>query len=278
MNKEKIRKTLISIENWCKDNEISIFYGSINNNTFTKVEWTKTTENAWKEYLLTLIKTSSKLIIIDIIPNDIDKHKREIRTYKEAIENEELQVFENALSVLNNTIGEIANLKLNYFHDNVCYGYTQIAEWNDQYLTVQVAFQNKNEEIVNKTQYILSKLKEFNDDTVSPTLEKLSEERIEELARKITSLENYITEKNPVQRTEIANSVLKHELFSEYSNIWMVRNRADNIYETEIRPMLEEKIRKKVLELKLKGLKKVEISSKLNISPGMVNRFYYTDK
>jgi hypothetical protein len=53
--------------------------------------------------------------------------------------------------------------------------------------------------------------------------------------------------------------------------------RVDEIYESEIKPIQELEIKRKVLELKAQGVKKVEIRSRLNISLGMVDRFYYAD-
>jgi hypothetical protein len=53
----------------------------------------------------------------------------------------------------------------------------------------------------------------------------------------------------------------------------VVRN-VEALFEIEIKPKIELEIKNKVLELKKQGYKKVEIRSKLDISRGLVDRFY----
>lgn len=181
--------------------------------------------------------------------------------YQESLEDEELQEYKDALSVVKKTKGQVVYFKLKFFHDHVCYSYSQLSEWVDEFFAVQEAFQDEDDEQDSDTQQS----------------NRLSDELVEELARKITTNEKYLSAKNFVQRSEITETLLRQEEMAKHLDGWLIRRRIDNIYETEIRPKQDEETRKKVLELRKNGMKKVEIASRLGISPAMVNKFYYTE-
>lgn len=268
MDKDTLQNILTSIKKWCKDNDISIFNGNVSDNAATQVTWEKTSDTDWETYIAVAKKSETKIIILDVIINDIDTEDEDIVDYRQTLIDEELQKeYEDALKVIKKKKGQVAFFTMSFFNNHVCYGYSHLSEWVEDYSIVCGAFSEENEED-----------DEYDDNEFSNLRpERLSEEKIEKLARKFISNEKYLAAKNPVQRNEIIETLLKQETIGNPLNSWAVRRKAESIFETEIRPELDEEIRKKVLQLKSTGLKKIEIASKLNISSGMVNKFYYTE-
>jgi hypothetical protein len=263
MEKDKLKDITDKAIKFLNENDIAVFFGSIDENILTEVSWTENKGINIDNFLATVKKTDAKIIVVDISYNDIDE---DLSDFKESLEDEELiKEFEDAISIVRKTKGQIVDFTLSFFHNNVCYSYYDSAEWFDEY------------EIIND--FICANDEE---DEVPPKRElqpeRLGDDKIEELARKIISIEKYINAKNPLQRSEIADSFIKQEnLGKDLYNIYTIKRKAESLFETEIRPKQEEEIKKKVLELKSQNFKKVEIASKLNISSGMVNKFYYTE-
>ena len=143
---DKLKNVLDSVEKWCKDNDISIFYGSIDENVATEVSWSKNSDDDWLKYLSTLRKLGIKIIIVDIITNKIDPLDETIIDYKRLLENDDLIEYEKALKIIKSTKNQIAYFNLSFIDNNTCYSYAQISDWVDDYLFVQEAFSAEEDE------------------------------------------------------------------------------------------------------------------------------------
>jgi hypothetical protein len=54
-----------------------------------------------------------------------------------------------------------------------------------------------------------------------------------------------------------------------------VARKAEQLYMQEIHPIREEELKKKIRELKSKGMKKIEVKNKLGIGEAALNRHWY---
>jgi hypothetical protein len=265
MEIDKLRNEITSIKKWCKDNDVSIFFGTPDKNNISEVFWESEEVGDLDRYLTAFKNTCGKILIMNFVENDIDYTDEEIYKYEETLDDEEKKEFNDSLKVIQKNKGQIVSYELFFFYNNVSYEFAEYTDWDDEYQTIleayEVSFPDNDLENDNEEKEI-----------------RMSLTKIEELAKQITSNQKYLDAKNLIQRDEITEGLLKQESIVDFHNIYRVKQKVDAIYEVEIKPKREEEIKKKILELKRKNLKKVEIASKLGISAGMVNKFYYTDE
>jgi hypothetical protein len=137
---DNLKKLLGSIKTWCNDNGIAIFYGSVDYNAGTEVSWLRQSEDDWMKFLLVLERTGAKLLIVNIIYNDLEPDDPTIMEYKTNLESDDRIEYEQALKTLREHHGEIAGLNLSFIYNTACYTYSESPEWSEDYLTVQQAF------------------------------------------------------------------------------------------------------------------------------------------
>ena len=255
-----LKGILDKIEGWCSQNDISIFYGEIDENKATEVTWMSPNNSDWEKYLNVLKNIESKILILTIRKNDFDDTDEQIYDYLETLEVDEQKDYKSALATIKKNKGQIAYFILTFFNGNVSYRYQQQSEWIDEYQTVYEAYGFDDDDDDN----------EIDED-------RLTEDEIEEAARKIISDKKYLEAKDRFERSRIANTLTSKDSIENLNDTYRISGKAEEIFETEIKPQQEAALRKQILELKAKGLKKVEISSKLKISSGVVNKYYYTD-
>ena len=267
MVKHKLRDEITTLQKWCKENNLSIFYGTPDKNNISEVLWDSEEDGDLARYLSIFKNTDIKILIINIVKNDIDSEDEEISNYQATLAEEEKEAFNDALKTIKKNRGQIVSFELVFFYNNVSYEFVEYANWSEDYYTILEAYDISEYE---------NNLEDENKDKGKEA--RLTEEKIDEIAIQLTSNEKYIFAKNPNQRWEIIQGLLKQENITEYYNIYRVKAKSEAIYESEIKPKQETEIKKKILELKNQNLTKVAIASKLGISPGMVNKFYYTDE
>lgn len=137
---DKLKKLLESIITWCNDNGIAIFYGSVDYNAGTEVSWLRQSEDDWMKFLLVLEKTGAKLLIVNILLNEIDPEDPAIVEYKNNLDSDDRIEYEQALKSLREHHGEIAALNLSFIYNTACYTYSESPDWSEDYLIVQKAF------------------------------------------------------------------------------------------------------------------------------------------
>ena len=62
MAKDVLKDTLDKIENWGSKKDVPIFYGEIEENRATEVNWIQSDHSDWEKYLSILKSTESNLI------------------------------------------------------------------------------------------------------------------------------------------------------------------------------------------------------------------------
>ena len=267
MIEDSLKKVLLSVEAFCNEAEIAVFYGSIEDNAATEVSWTNTDRSDWKKYIETAQKIKCKILIVDVLINNTDLEDERLIDYREQLEDIELEEFETCLNILRERKNALAKIELHYIFENTCYSYCEYADWIEDFLFVQniilESAESDEEEDAGE--------EELNS-------ERLEFEALESLAREITSSDKFLSAKTPLQRNEVVKDFIEEKQITYSGDRYSIERKVERIFELEIRPKQEEQIRKQILELKESNLKKVEIASRLSISLNMVNKFYYTDK
>jgi hypothetical protein len=279
MEKDKLISVIEEIQKWCETNDIICFIGSTQDEPYIIYSYEKESNNDWNKFLQIAKKLNVNIVVLE-------KEINLLKTlydfvFEQIIEDVELdsrmkERYQNALA----HDGEIAMIKLTFHYNDICYKFSVISDW---YIDFHFASKEVEEPSDNETEEDNSENRTFS--AVNPQNEtiskRLSEQEIEEFARKAIENNEFIKSKSRIQKQEIIKKMLKDSLGDEYSessyHYWNVIRRAEKIFEMEVRPKLESEIKQKVLELKAQGLKKVEIRSKLDISQGMVDRFYHMD-
>lgn len=257
LEKDQLKELLEKVENWCAQNIVSIFYGEIDDNKTTEVSWNQRGNSDWKSYLQVLKDTGSKVLVIEIEKNELNGLDDDRSNYLETLDEDEKKNYHSALATIKKTKGQIASLIFYFFVNNTCYQYYEFAEWMNKYNTISEAY-------------------DFDDDDGIGN-NNLSENEIDKIARKIVADKKYQEAKDRFSRRAISDTlILKDDIENLYDTISISR-KAEEIFNEEIKPQIETAFREKVLNLKAKGLKKVEIASKLKITRDAVNKYYYAD-
>ncbi len=260
MAKDILKDTLDKIEGWCSQNNVSIFYGEIDENKATEVNWMSSDNSDWEKYLNVLKNTEPRILTVTVGKNEFDDTDEEISDYLETLDDDEQKEYNSALSTVKKSKGQIAYYILTFFYDNISYQYRQQSEWIEEYQTVYEAYA-------------------FDDDDEDDEIDedRLTDDEIEEVARELIADKKYLSAKDRFERSRIVHTLSQKDGVEKFHDTYRISSKAEEIFEAEIKPQQEAAIRKQILDLKAKGLKKVEISSKLKISRDAVNKYYYSD-
>jgi hypothetical protein len=104
---------------------------------------------------------------------------------------------------------------------------------------------------------------------------KITEEEIELAARNILKNDKFLQCQNTGDRIRLARELAKEAGVSDYAACYHISERAERLYMAEVHPIREKELKEKVQELKAKGMKKIEIRSKLAIGEAALNRHWY---
>lgn len=277
MKKDKLLSFIEEINNWCKSNDIISFKGSTQEDFLMNYyNYTNESNDQWIDFLEIAKKLNVNIIVIEKEINIIKTLYEE--EFEIILEEEDLSPFlkkkyENALEHNN----EIAQLKLVFNYNDVCYRFLINSEWHLDYHLALEVIENLNE---SDNISPIDNIDSISTQKFYP--ERLSETEIEDYSRKIIDHSEFINNsKSKNHREDFTKRVLKEILGVSYNDssyfYWPVIRRVEALFEIEIKPKIEFDIKSKVLELKKLGFKKVEIRSKLNISEGMIDRFFHME-
>lgn len=273
MEKDKLLLEIEVINNWCKSNDIICFKGSLEEDfLMTYYNYDNESNHEWIDFLEIAKKLKVNIIVVEKVINNI---KTLYEDDFEIILERDLSPFlkkkyENALEHND----EIAQIKLTFNYNDICYRFLINSEWYIDYTLALSEIEDSDEEDVSSPKDYDNS---FNSQTVYP--KRFSEKEIEDYSRNILSREDFIINaKSRNSRENFSKKVLKEISGDDYNESFyfyypVVRN-VEALFEIEIKPKIELEIKNKVLELKKQGYKKVEIRSKLDISRGLVDRFY----
>lgn len=258
MNEDELLPVIKDIEKFCKENKIFIFYGTMYDSDITIIEWNDNTKGDWKNYLSLAKSLNCQIVTLEVERNEIDTDEQAISNCFESLGKEDGVIFQQALKNVKNHDDEIVSITLSFFHEGICYQYEDYSDFLTDYVTVK---------------HVLMESKE--DNNVKGI--RMTEEEIEKAARKILSNEKFLDCKKSQERMHVGRELAKNEGIDDVLLIetFTVARKAEQLYMQEIHPIKEEELKKKIRELKSKGMKKVEVRNKLGIGEAALNRHWY---
>ena len=232
-------------------------YGS----DITIIEWNDDTKGDWKNYLSLVNALNCQIVTLGVEKKEIDIDDQAIANYLDALEEKDKNVLEEALKNVKNNDHEIVLFTLSFFHNGICYQYQECSDLYLGYVTVTHA---------------IHAIKESKEDN-NVKRKRMSEEEIEKAARKILSNEKFLDCKTAQERIHVGMELIKNEGINDFdlNETFKVARRADQLYMQKIHPIREEELKKEIRELKLKGMKKIEVRNKLGIGEAALNRHWY---
>lgn len=255
MKKDELRQVLNEVEKWCSKNSVEIFYGETTKENVPEVSWVHSELHDWEKFLSVFQRTAQQILIVGIDENDLDGSDENIEDYREQLELEEKEEFDESMNITKANIGCLVRLSLSFFSGGVYYEFEKKASWEYEYYQVLEA--------------------SLNHQNVGEDEEGMSEQEIESKARTIVKSDKYMKAKDRFERQSLCQKALNIESIDNSMDVWKVTNKAEEIYLNEIKPELDEQLKQKVQELKKKGNKKIEVKNKLGISDTVLNKFWY---
>lgn len=265
MQPDALRPLLDQIEQRCQQKGIEVFYGAIEAHLQTTVQWNKTGDGDWEQFLKVLCHAGGKILIVSTGENDIDTGDADLLDYLNDLPQELQQEFREALNVVEKTTGQLASFTLTFFHGSIQFELHKTAHWYEAYCSVKEAYEVNEEE----------EDEEEEDSDLSTSPESMSPEEIEQWARKIIHHSTYLSSKDRMQRNRAAAEFCEREGLENSGDTYKILRKAELLFEEEVQPTREQELSRQVKALKEKGLKKVEVQSKLGISARTLNRHWY---
>lgn len=210
----------------------------------------------WFRFLDLIRALDAKMVVLSTETNELDLEDK-MNTYKAGLEGDQLKEFSQALRVVQSRKGELVHFQLNFFQGNINYQFRKEASWINSYDLVKKALEMEPEDTNSVTQ--------------------LKETEVEDWARKLVLDPKYRSAKDRFDRERIANNSTVIKGIGEYRNRFLVIRRAEEIFEQEIQPGIDEEYSQKIKAMKKAGLKKIEVKSRLKIGDAVLNKFWYDE-
>lgn len=260
MQKDDLLEIKNSIEKYCKENNIVIFYGDIDASRMPQVEWDSDDSGNWQGYLNALKQLNVRILSIEVYLNSLEEDES-ISSYYGTLEGEDKRIFKKALDTIKKVKGHIATLSLSYFYEGVRYAFEMEAEWANQHMQLLEAYDERRS--VNDN--------DNNDEN------RIGEQRANSIAQMLLEEESFI-KANHRNRSQVAQEILmerKEELKLTEMDVYNVAWRANRLFAKEVQPKLDKEVEKKVKELKLKGLSKTAVKGQLGITESTIGKYWY---
>lgn len=242
----KFKDELVS---FLKNEGFVVFYGSYlsGKEESSSVYWDNEVEQDYKQFLRVAKDQGIKTIYISTITfeeSDIEECLGDLSEEEDI--NEETVQTRKKLERFRNKIGELCQLYIFFLKDGIPHFFVKSADWYEEF----------NE---------LAKTIESLEEKYEEEIEEPSEEEIEQYAKKLAYDPGFQKATKNVTRDFVVRKMFGDELYKKNIRTSEVINGALAIYELEIKPKIESEQKKKILELKGKGLTNIEIAGKLGL-------------
>ena len=281
MNTDKLIITIQEIQKWCDTNDVICFKSSTKDEPYITYRYDRESNDEWIHFLQITKKLNVKIITLQNEWNLLKTiHEDKLLNI---LNSDTLELMKEDITSALAHDDEIALVILSFFHNDICYEFKIPADWYHAYHRASNLIDDLDDD------------DDFDDDdlddesqtegTTQPAQEsltyRLNNNDIEAISRRVIENESFKMTKSRIQNRAIINSIIA-EIWEEQNtenrfDFFTIRRKTEELYEVEIKPRIELEIKNNVQELKKQGLKKVEIRSKLDISQGMVDRFYHMD-
>jgi hypothetical protein len=259
------------IASWAIDNNIKIFYGSIDNSECITVDWTNSDE--YQDFLeiakfkgvnLLILHTSKFDIEGEVDINDIEEIEDSELKEKLKIEYETLKKFNNHTDLL----------EISWISDSVLY---QCVLTDDLSLKLD-SLKDEIENIEGSEFDEISSVRRFG--SSMPNKNKISNKESKEIALKLAAHPDYYIFRYDFDKLHalISEILIQSGGDDKLDHIdkHLLGRMADTYFKEKYLLIREKEMTKKVIELKQQGLSKIAVRGKLGMSESMINKFWYT--
>jgi|GEM_PF-5370420 len=255
--KDELKSQLEEVKSFCKKNSISVFYGEPELEDYPKVQWDEDVEPGLTVFLETVKNLDQKLLILTTNLNNFEIDDEKVQEHLKPLESDEKASFRKSLDTVFKTEGMIVTYSLSFFREGVCYAYENSADW----------IYSLNE--------VMSAHREDEDEETYGGMERINDSERDRLLQIIVQNNNFRQGKTRIDRSIIAEKLLKEEGYDNPNQTYSIAREAETIYLKEIEPLIHEELKEKIQELKAKGFKKIEVRGKLGIGEAALNKFWY---
>jgi len=263
MKTKRLEDIQINFEAWCKENNINIFYTD-DNSSLPSIIYSDRNDESLLDFKKIILKKSPPFILI--IGKDVLLEKNFYESHSDWVEEND-ENYESHLSLLEVNANNLVSLEIGFVHEGVFFYIYESAEWIDDFEEISDIMLKYDPTDV--------------DDESDSKLPKIPKEEANQLAREIASSEEYGKATNMIHRSDISER--KAQIYfddKEYNYDWKsgqtIATKAENIFNEEIKPKRDEDLKSQIRDLKSQGQKKVQITSKLGITIGTLNKFWET--
>lgn len=254
-----LEKILQTIKQFCEDNEVILFEGFADDNS-NKVLWTN--QDGFTEFLEFGTKIEPE--VVSVFSTSFNLYKEidydEIASGNDLNNKKEIKEMYNWLKRRN---GQISSVVIGFIREGIIY-----------------EFHKMNYEIDEKVEELKNLLLESTARKIESLRSKLNEKEIGELAKKLAAQEEYFkfhTRPNEIEKVlkkVLQESGLKPEDIG-WSDSWGIKEKAKSVFEEEFLEEREKELIEKIRRLKGRQVTKIEMISRLGITKGMLDKYYF---
>lgn len=263
MKKETLEDFITAVEKDCSEHNIQVFYGTYQDIDLLPDLLVDDQRKDWNHYLQIIKSLGVHLITVATEVNEIDGLDY-LREKVERVEEEERKRYQEAFEIFEKNGGKLMRAQIHFYYQSVCYQFTKDADWYFYNQVLDRLFDIEEEDTEDEDEF-------------RPAKNYLPDEEIERIARVIVSKQAYVQARNSIERSRVLFGQREMGDVMHHADRCSVQYRAEEIFQEEIYPKQEAKLKNEILDLKRKGLKKVHIKSKLSINDQALNRHYYED-
>lgn len=258
----KIEETIDKIEEWVKSNNLDLIYGIAETKSSTTVLF-DTNQTEIEKYLALGKKNGAEIIIQHVSTFQSDEILEELGID----ENESNSKVKAQIKKLKTYQDKAEFLSVAWLKDSVVYEYAGTADWVDEIDEIKNKIIEVNEE-TGTLSYRAMKQKE------------MPQKKVKEIGKLVAKHDDYFTNQyNQDRLGSILMEALETLEIKETALGFFDRNRimseARTYFDRYLLKEKEKELIEKIAELKGEGLPKVAIRSKLGITEGMLNKYYY---
>ncbi len=186
---------------------------------------------------------------------------------------------ENNLSTYTEFNKKIRFLSLFWINENVVYEYNLIAKWSEDIFDIEEAYETREENDSNETFHELDEVQISNREYLR---NRLSEDDKEKVGKALAEKELFFKKRydNNLMKKCINEIMEELELSNENLGFFEHRriiSKASEYFDKHLLATKEKELISQILEMKSNKISKVEMCSKLEITKGMLNKYYYKE-
>jgi hypothetical protein len=263
MKKETLEDFISTVEKDCAEHSIQVFYGTYQDIDLLPDLLVDDQRKDWNHYLQIIKSLGVQLVTIATEVNEIGDLDY-LREKVQKVEEEDRRRYQEAFDIFEKNGGKVMRAQIHFYYQSVCYQFSKDADWYCYNQVLDRLFDIEDDDLEDEDEF-------------RPAKNYLPDEEIERIARLIVAKPAYVNARNSVERSRVLFSQKEMVDVMHHADRCGIQYRAEEIFQAEVYPKQEARLKNEILDLKRKGLKKVHIKSKLSINDQTLNRHYYED-